>query len=157
MYWRLKSTIQEIFMSQRSVCNTSECSHSFSLWEVVISVRLLWGVLGGWDTVSVVCWVLSKSGPVLCWKSLMRLFPSVTRKHTDWHDSIVSQFFSHSRGWSFIHSIIWTAQKSLWFRRVAQILILFWFILFYFTFYYTPSLSPFLFMYLFNLFCFIFT
>ena len=62
MHWRLKSTIQEIFMSQRSVCNTSECIHSFSSWEVFISVRLLCGLSGarGWDAVSVVCWVLSK-------------------------------------------------------------------------------------------------
>ena len=70
------------------------------------------------------------------------------------HDITVCLLFSRNLGCSFIHSVVWAVQLPVCFQCIAQSLILFWFISFYFTFDYTPNPPPFILFYIFLLFIF---
>ena len=68
----------------------------------------------------------------------------------------VCLLFSRSLGCSFIHSVVWAVQLPVCFQCIAESLILFLFISFYFTFDYTPNPPPFILFYIYIYFFIIF-
>ena len=91
---------------------------------VLFKVCLLCSLLGGWDAVSIVCLVLSKSGPIMLKISHGPVPVSAMPTHSLTLLSIccsVAFVAAHS----FIHSFIRAVPLSVCFRCVAQIFILF--------------------------------